>query len=59
MHNRERMLAASFLCKHLLIGWRWGEGYFATRLLDYELSTNNGNWQWAAARDAMQHPISG
>lgn len=48
MHNRVRMVVASFLCKHLLIDWRWGEAYFATRLLDYELSSNNGNWQWAA-----------
>ena len=48
MHNRVRMIVASFLCKHLLIDWRWGESYFAERLLDYELSSNNGNWQWAA-----------
>ncbi len=48
MHNRIRMLTASFLCKHLLIDWRWGEAYFAKKLLDYELSSNNGNWQWAA-----------
>jgi deoxyribodipyrimidine photo-lyase len=48
MHNRVRMIAAGFLCKHLLIDWRWGEAYFALRLLDYELSSNNGNWQWAA-----------
>ena len=48
MHNRVRMITASFLCKHLLIDWRWGEAYFAGRLLDYELSSNNGNWQWAA-----------
>ncbi len=48
MHNRVRMITASFLCKHLLIDWRWGEAYFAERLLDYELSSNNGNWQWAA-----------
>jgi deoxyribodipyrimidine photo-lyase len=48
MHNRVRMLAAGFLCKHLLIDWRWGEAYFAQKLLDYELSSNNGNWQWAA-----------
>ncbi len=48
MHNRVRMLTASFLCKHLLIDWRWGEAYFAERLLDYELSSNVGNWQWAA-----------
>ncbi len=49
MHNRVRMIAASFLTKHLLIDWRWGEAYFAQKLLDYELSSNNGNWQWAAS----------
>ena len=48
MHNRVRMVTASFLCKHLLIDWRWGEAYFAEKLLDYDLSANNGNWQWAA-----------
>jgi deoxyribodipyrimidine photo-lyase len=48
MHNRVRMVVASFLCKHLLIDWRWGEAYFATKLNDYDLSANNGNWQWAA-----------
>jgi deoxyribodipyrimidine photo-lyase len=48
MHNRVRMITASFLCKHLLIDWRWGEAYFAKQLLDFELSSNNGNWQWAA-----------
>ena len=48
MHNRVRMITSGFLCKHLLIDWRWGEAYFATKLLDYELSSNNGNWQWAA-----------
>jgi deoxyribodipyrimidine photo-lyase len=48
MHNRVRLIVASFLCKHLLIDWRWGEAYFAEKLLDYELSSNNGNWQWAA-----------
>lgn len=48
MHNRVRMIVASFLCKHLLIDWRWGEAYFAEKLLDYELSANNGNWQWSA-----------
>ena len=48
MHNRVRMLTASFLCKHLLIDWRWGETYFAEKLLDYEMSSNVGNWQWAA-----------
>ncbi|ATN05638.1 deoxyribodipyrimidine photo-lyase [Chryseobacterium indologenes] len=48
MHNRVRMITASFLTKHLLIDWRWGEAYFAEKLLDYDLSANNGNWQWAA-----------
>lgn len=48
MHNRVRMIVASFLCKHLLIDWRWGEAYFAQQLNDYDLSANNGNWQWAA-----------
>lgn len=48
MHNRVRMVAASFLCKHLLIDWRWGEAYFAEKLLDYEMASNIGNWQWAA-----------
>lgn len=48
MHNRVRMVVASFLCKHLLIDWRWGEAYFAEKLLDYEQSSNIGNWQWTA-----------
>ncbi|MFN7117251.1 MAG: cryptochrome/photolyase family protein [Saprospiraceae bacterium] len=48
MHNRVRMIVASFLTKHLLIDWRWGEAYFAAKLLDYELASNNGGWQWAA-----------
>ena len=48
MHNRVRMVTASFLTKHLLIDWRWGEGYFAEKLLDYDLAANNGGWQWAA-----------
>lgn len=48
MHNRVRMITASFLTKHLLIDWRWGEAWFAEKLLDYELASNNGNWQWAA-----------
>ncbi|SDE89329.1 cryptochrome/photolyase family protein [Chitinophaga filiformis] len=48
MHNRVRMVVASFLTKHLLIDWRWGEAYFAKKLLDYDLAANNGNWQWAA-----------
>jgi deoxyribodipyrimidine photo-lyase len=48
MHNRVRMLVGSFLCKHLLIDWRWGEAYFAEKLHDYEMSSNIGNWQWVA-----------
>lgn len=48
MHNRVRMLTASFLCKHLLIDWRWGEAYFAEKLFDYEMSSNIGNWQWSS-----------
>lgn len=48
MHNRVRMIVASFLTKHLLIDWRWGEQYFAKKLLDFDLSANNGGWQWAA-----------
>ncbi len=48
MHNRIRMVVASFLSKHLLIDWRWGEAWFAEKLLDFELASNNGNWQWAA-----------
>lgn len=49
MHNRVRMVTASFLCKNLLIDWRWGEAYFAEKLLDYDLASNVGNWQWAAS----------
>lgn len=48
MHNRVRMITASFLCKHLLIDWRWGETYFAEKLLDYDFAANNGGWQWSA-----------
>jgi deoxyribodipyrimidine photo-lyase len=48
MHNRVRMIVASFLTKHLLIDWQWGEAYFAEKLLDYDLASNNGGWQWAA-----------
>ncbi|WP_181306361.1 deoxyribodipyrimidine photo-lyase [Rufibacter sp. XAAS-G3-1] len=48
MHNRVRMVAASFLVKHLLVDYRWGEAYFAQKLLDYDLAANNGNWQWCA-----------
>lgn len=49
MHNRVRMIVASFLIKDLLIDWRWGEAYFAEKLLDFDLSANNGGWQWAAS----------
>ena len=56
MHNRIRMVTASFLCKHLLIDWRWGEAYFAEKLLDYELSSNNGNWQWVAGTGCDASP---
>ncbi|MND45486.1 Deoxyribodipyrimidine photo-lyase [compost metagenome] len=49
MHNRVRMIVSSFLTKHLLIDWRWGEAYFAKKLLDFELSSNNGGWQWVAS----------
>ena len=48
MHNRVRMITASFLTKHLLIDWRWGEAWFASKLLDFDLASNNGGWQWAA-----------
>ncbi len=56
MHNRVRMLVASFLTKHLLIDWKWGEAYFAQKLLDYELASNNGNWQWAAGTGVDAQP---
>ncbi len=49
MHNRVRMITASFLIKHLLIDWRWGEAYFAQKLLDFDFSANNGGWQWASS----------
>ncbi|MDZ4678853.1 MAG: deoxyribodipyrimidine photo-lyase, partial [Saprospiraceae bacterium] len=48
MHNRVRMVVASFFTKHLLLDWRWGEAYFAKKLLDFDLASNNGGWQWAA-----------
>jgi len=48
MHNRVRMVVGSFLCKHLLIDWRWGEAYFAEKLLDYDMASNVGNWQWVS-----------
>ncbi|TAH26429.1 MAG: deoxyribodipyrimidine photo-lyase [Cytophagales bacterium] len=57
MHNRVRMVVASFLTKHLLIDWRWGEAYFAKHLLDYDLSANNGNWQWSAGTGADAQPF--
>ena len=56
MHNRVRMIVASFLTKHLLIDWRWGEAYFAAKLLDYELASNNGGWQWAAGTGTDAQP---
>ena len=56
MHNRARMITASFLTKHLLIDWRWGEAYFAKKLLDYELSSNNGGWQWSAGSGTDAQP---
>jgi deoxyribodipyrimidine photo-lyase len=56
MHNRVRMITAGFLCKHLLIDWSWGEAYFAKKLLDYDLSANNGNWQWAAGTGCDSAP---
>ncbi len=49
MHNRVRMIVGSFLCKHLLIDWRWGEAYFAQKLLDFDFAANNGGWQWVAS----------
>ncbi len=56
MHNRLRMITAGFLTKHLLIDWRWGESYFADKLLDYELASNNGGWQWAAGTGTDAQP---
>jgi deoxyribodipyrimidine photo-lyase len=56
MHNRVRMLVGSFLCKHLLIDWRWGEVYFAEKLHDYEMSSNVGNWQWVAGTGVDASP---
>lgn len=56
MHNRVRMIVASFLTKHLLIDWRWGEAYFAKKLLDFELASNNGGWQWAAGTGTDAQP---
>lgn len=56
MHNRLRMLTASFLVKDLQIDWRWGEAYFAGKLLDYDLASNNGGWQWAASTGCDAQP---
>tara|TARA_X000000368_G_scaffold416548_1_gene410731 strand:- start:589 stop:1890 length:1302 start_codon:yes stop_codon:yes gene_type:complete len=56
MHNRIRMLVGSFLCKHLLIDWRWGEAYFAQKLFDYEMASNVGNWQWVAGSGVDASP---
>jgi deoxyribodipyrimidine photo-lyase len=56
MHNRVRMICASFLCKNLLIDWRLGEAYFASKLLDFELASNNGNWQWSAGTGCDSAP---
>jgi len=56
MHNRVRMITSAFLCKHLLIDWRQGERYFAQRLLDYEMASNVGNWQWASSSGADAAP---
>jgi deoxyribodipyrimidine photo-lyase len=56
MHNRLRMIAASFLVKDLLVDWRWGERYFAGALIDYDLASNNGGWQWAASTGCDPQP---
>lgn len=56
MHNRVRMITAGFLCKHLLIDWKWGEAYFASKLMDYEQASNNGNWQWSAGTGCDSAP---
>jgi len=57
MHNRVRMVTASFLTKHLLVDWRRGEAYFASKLLDYDLASNNGGWQWAAGSGCDAAPF--
>lgn len=56
MHNRLRMIIASFLCKDLHLDWRWGEAYFMSQLIDGELAANNGGWQWAAGTGADAAP---
>jgi len=57
MHNRSRMVVASYLTKNLLIDWRWGERYFATKLVDYDPAQNNGGWQWSASTGADPRPL--
>jgi len=57
MHNRSRMIVASYLTKNLLINWQWGEKYFAQKLIDYDPSQNNGGWQWSASTGADQRPL--
>src|SRR4029079_903095 len=56
MHNRVRMIVASFLTKDLLVDWRWGEKYFAQQLVDYDPAVNNGNWQWVASTGCDAQP---
>jgi deoxyribodipyrimidine photo-lyase len=56
MHNRLRMVAASFLVKDLHVDWRWGERYFAARLNDFDLAANNGGWQWSASTGCDAQP---
>jgi deoxyribodipyrimidine photo-lyase len=56
MHNRLRMIVASFLCKTLLVDWRWGEAYFAEKLLDFDLAANNGGWQWSSSTGCDAQP---
>lgn len=57
MHNRSRMIVASYLTKNLLINWQWGEKYFATKLVDYDPAQNNGGWQWSASTGADPRPL--
>ena len=56
MHNRVRMITASFLCKDLLVSWQWGERFFMQRLLDADLANNNGGWQWCASTGTDAQP---
>ena len=57
MHNRSRMIVASYLTKNLLIDWRWGEQYFASKLIDYDPAQNNGGWQWSASVGTDPRPL--